>query len=82
MKVDFKFPRRSFSASVMISIVILGIFLWIVTSKLEVSVQQIISSGLSALILVSSVIITAAIVVVFFYLTRYMHQQILKKSIK
>ena len=51
-------------------------------SELEVSVQEIISSGLSALILVSSVIISAAIVVGFFFSMRYMHQQILKKSIK
>ena len=80
--MNFKFPRRTFFTSVMISIVILGIFLWIVISELEVSVQEIISSGLSALILVSSVIVSAAIVVGFFFLMRYMHQQILKKSVK
>ena len=80
--MNFKFPRRTFFTSVMISIVILGIFLWIVMSELEVSVQEIISSGLSALILVSSVIVSAAIVVGFFFLMRYTHQQILKKSIK
>ena len=51
-------------------------------SELEVSVQEIISSGLSAVILVSSVIIFAAIVVGFFLLIRYLHQQILKKPIR
>ena len=80
--MNFKFPRRTFFTSVMISIVILGIFLWIVMSELEVSVQEIISSGLSAVILVSSVIISAAIVVGFFLVIRYLHQQILKKPIK
>ena len=80
--MNFKFPRRTFFTSVMISIVILGIFLWIVMSELEVSVQDIISSGLSALILVSSVIVFAAIVVGVFFLMRYLHQQILKKSIR
>ena len=80
--MNFKFPRRTFFTSVMISIVILGIFLWIVMSELEVSVQDTISSGLSALILVSSVIVFAAIVVGVFFLMRYLHQQILKKPIK
>ena len=80
--MNFKFPRRTFFTSVMISIVMLGILLWIVMSELEVSVQEIISSGLSAVILVSSVIISAAIVVGFFFLIRYLHQQILKKPIK
>ena len=51
-------------------------------SELEVSAQEIISSGLSAVILVSSVIISAAIVVGFFLLIRYLHEQILKKAIK
>ena len=80
--MKFKFPRRTFFTSVMISILILGIFLWTVMSELEVSVQEIISSGLSAVILVSSVIISAAIVVGFFFLIRYLHQQILERSIK
>ena len=80
--MSFKFPRRTFFTSVMISILILGVFLWTVMSELEVSVQEIISSGLSAVILVSSVIIFAAIVVGFFLLIRYLHQQILKKPIK
>ena len=80
--MSFKFPRRTFFTSVMISILILGVFLWTVMSELEVSVQEIISSGLSAVILVSSVIIPAAIVVGFFHLIQYLHQQILKKSIK
>ena len=80
--MSFKFPRRTFFTSVMISILILGVFLWTVMSELEVSVQEIISSGLSAVILVSSVIISAAIVVGFFFLIRYLHQQILKKPIK
>ena len=80
--MSFKFPRRTFFTSVMISILILGVFLWTVMSELEVSVQEIISSGLSAVILVSSVIISAAILVGFFHLIRYLHQQILKKPIK
>ncbi len=80
--MSFKFPRRTFFTSVMISILILGVFLWTVLSELEVSVQEIISSGLSAVILVSSVIIFAAIVVGFFLLIRYLHQQILKKPIR
>ena len=80
--MSFKFPRRTFFTSVMISILILGVFLWTVMSELEVSVQEIISSGLSAVILVSSVIIFAAIVVGFFLLIRYLHEQILKKPIK
>ena len=80
--MSFKFPRRTFFTSVMISILILGVFLWTVMSELEVSVQEIISSGLSAVILVSSVIIFAAIAVGFFLLIRYSHQQILKKPIK
>ncbi len=80
--MSFKFPRRTFFTSVMISILILGVFLWTVMSELEVSVQEIISSGLSAVILVSSVIIFAAIVVGFFLLIRYLHQQILKKPIR
>ena len=80
--MSFKFPRRTFFTSVMISILILGVFLWTVMSELEVSVQEIISSGLSAVILVSSVIISAAIVVGFFLLIRYLHEQILKKAIK
>ena len=80
--MSFRFPRRTFFTSVMISILILGVFLWTVMSELEVSVQEIISSGLSAVILVSSVIIFAAIVVGFFLLIRYLHQQILKKPIR
>ena len=80
--MSFKFPSRTFFTSVMISILILGVFLWTVMSELEVSVQEIISSGLSAVILVSSVIIFAAIVVGFFLLIRYLHQQILKKPIR
>ena len=80
--MSFKFPRRTFFTSVLISILILGVFLWTVMSELEVSVQEIISSGLSAVILVSSVIIFAAIVVGFFLLIRYLHQQILKKPIR
>jgi len=82
MKVTFKLPRRRFSASVVISIVILGLFLWIVMSELGVSGNEIISSGLTALILVSSVIVAAATVVGCFSLLRHIHQQILKRSVK
>ena len=82
MKVTFKLPRRTFSASVVISIVILGLFLWIVMSELGVSGNEIISSGLTVLILVSSVIVAAATVVGFFFLLRHIHQQILKRSVK
>ncbi len=79
MKV--KLPRRTFAASIIISIIILGIFLWIVMSELAVTSQQIISSGLSALILVTSVIMISAIAAGVLLFMRYLYQQKLKKDL-
>ncbi len=79
MKV--KLPRRTFAASIIISIIVLGIFLWIVMSELAVTSQQIISSGLSALILVTSVIMISAIAAGVLLFMRYLYQQKLKKDL-
>ncbi len=79
--MTFKLPRRTFAASIVTSIIILGIFLWIVMSELAVSSQQIISSGVSALLLVTSTIIISAIAVGLLLFMRYLYKQKLKKDL-
>ena len=59
--MKFNFSRRAFSTSILISVLALGICLWVVSSALDWPIDELISGGLSAFILICGLIASAAI---------------------